>query len=86
MDELHYVCFLDPVAYSLGEAAEFVSRRCAPLFLVPRISHELAVLEELTCVSVKDRHWLVYFVLDFGDHFGKAAGLSSTAIAIQLGS
>ena len=84
MDELHCVRPLDPVTYSLGEAAELVSCQCVPLFVVLTISHELAELEELTCVSVEDRHRLVDFVLNFGNPFGEAAGLLARIFAARL--
>ena len=75
MDELHCVRPLDPVTYSLGEAAELVSCQCVPLFVVLTISHELAELEELTCVSVEDGHCLLEFAFDLSYPFGEAASL-----------
>ena len=75
MNEFHCVRPFDSVAYSLGEAAEFVGRQSAPLFFVPRVSDELAVLEELTCVSVEDGHCLVDFAFDLSYPFGEAASL-----------
>ena len=43
-------------------------------FFVSGIPQELAVLLELV-VPIKDRHCLMYFVLNYGNAFGKATGL-----------
>ena len=49
VNEADSICrFLDAPTNTVDEATKFVCRRCAPLLLVVRVTHELSVVEHFT--------------------------------------